>query len=41
MVDEPGNIVLGMLRRMDRIEDRVDRIERRLDLVGSPQGFRE
>ena len=33
MADEPDNMVLVLLRRMDRFELRLDRIERRLDLV--------
>ena len=29
----PDNLMLQMLRRIDRGEDRLERIERRLDLV--------
>ncbi len=31
MSDEPDNLVLVCLRRMDRIDSRLERIERRLD----------
>lgn len=32
-----GESLVGITRRVDRIEDRMDRIERRLDLAGAAE----